>query len=395
MGELLDGTIRSDFWPVARTLERQLRTTGGGAAVCIYHRGEPVVDVWGGKRDYTRRRWTSDTMAMSFSTTKGVTSTLLHILVDRGLLDYEDRVADHWPEFGANGKSGITVRHLLVHQAGLPHLRSLIDDGWRMLDWGHMVTALERARPLHAPGQHTAYHAFTFGWLVGALIERVTGRGFAQLVQDEIAKPLGLDGLYVGAPREVWERAADLSNPSTLFPAVDRYPCVTSTIGSIGKRLGVYTTEALLPPKGSEVFWSDDVLGVPIPAVNGLFTARSLARMYAALGNGGTLDGKRILSRRTLVKATEVQCKRIDRTLLFPPQWRLGYHGVLAGLGLVRGAFGHFGFGGSGGFASPEHELAVAMVNNRVGGGPMGDGRIVQLASTALRCARNREAVAS
>ena len=127
----LHGSVHPDFLPVARGLARQLRNGRGGAAVCVYHRGEKVVDIWGGIKDVTGAPWQADTMSVSFSTTKGVTATALHILADRGLLDYDDPVAKYWPEFGREGKEQITIRHLLCHQAGLYRIRDLIDDAAR------------------------------------------------------------------------------------------------------------------------------------------------------------------------------------------------------------------------------------------------------------------------
>ena len=156
-------------------------------------------------------------MSPSFSTTKGVASTLLHIMVDRGLLDYDDRVAEHWPEFAQGGKDEITVRQLLSHQAGLYAIRKYIDSAGRMVDWDHMVDVLARATPEHAPGERHGYHAWTFGWLVGELVRRSSGKPIGEFLASEIAKPLGLDGLHVGAPEHVHERIASTLRPKRPF----------------------------------------------------------------------------------------------------------------------------------------------------------------------------------
>src|SRR5262245_29077499 len=187
----LHGSIRPDFWPVARALGRQLKG-GGGAAVCVYHRGEKVVDIWGGTKDASGTPWQADTMSVSFSTTKGVTATILHILVDRGMLDYDDPVAKYWPEFAAEGKGQVTIRHLLCHQAGLFDIRRMIDHAGRMREWDYMTDVLARSAPTIAPGSASAYHGLTYGWLVGEVIQRVTGRPFAEVVQRELAQPLEL-----------------------------------------------------------------------------------------------------------------------------------------------------------------------------------------------------------
>jgi CubicO group peptidase (beta-lactamase class C family) len=206
----MEGFLEPEFLPVADALERELREYPGGAAVCVYHRGTCVADLWGGYRDDEGNLWQRDTMSPSFSTTKGVASTVAHVLVDRGLLDYEARVADYWPEFAQNGKAATTVRHVLAHQAGLYQVRQMVDRADRMLDWGYMVRALEGAAPVHPPGTRTGYHGFTFGFLVGELIQRVTGKRFSEVVRERIAEPLALDGLYVGTPLDQLHRAAKL-----------------------------------------------------------------------------------------------------------------------------------------------------------------------------------------
>jgi CubicO group peptidase (beta-lactamase class C family) len=146
--------------------------------------------------------------------------------------------------------------------------------------------------------------------------------------------------------------------------------------------------EALIPPGDASLLFEPRALRVPIPAANGLFTARSLARLYALLAGGGILDGERLLSAETVRRAGEVQTRRPDRVLMLPMHWRLGYHSAFTSRGRLESAFGHFGYGGSGAFADPRRELAVAMVTNRVGGGPFGDARIAFIASAALQAAR-------
>jgi CubicO group peptidase (beta-lactamase class C family) len=398
---VLDGRLHPEFEPVAVALRAQLGGPGG-AAVCVYHRGEAVVDLWGGACDEAGTPWRQDTMAPSFSTTKGVAATLLHILVDHGLLDYDDRVADHWPEFAQGGKDRITVRHVLAHQSGLYHIRQMIDRAERMLDWDYMIHAIERTPPLHPPGERTGYHGLTFGYLVGEIAQRVTGRPFAQLVQDEIARPLGLDGMYIGAPEEVLSRAARLMHArrGVLAPSLPLVPAdltrwlrrggafaVERVLALAGVRLDVASILDALAPRGirSFDFGAPETLRVSIPAANGLFTARSLARMYAALAGGGEIDGVRLLSARTLARATEVQTPAPGLTVMpFDMRWRLGYHGVLTTRGVPRHAFGHFGFGGSGAWADPRRQLAVALIVNSGLGTPFGDLRIARIGGAAL-----------
>jgi CubicO group peptidase (beta-lactamase class C family) len=396
---MLQGYVHPDFWGVAKALGRQIpRSRPGGAAVSVYHRGELVVDLWGGTRDESGRPWESDTLALSYSTTKGVVSTLLHMMVDRGLLDYDEPVARYWPEFAQCGKERITVRHVLCHEAGLYGIRSLVDHGKRILDWDYMVEALADSIPAHPAGEAHGYHALTYGWLVGELIQRVAHRSFSELVQTEIAQPLELDGLHIGLPAKEMHRKARL-----IIPAFPSWAPSERRVASIGQPLHRALRFARLPidlaemasamiPRGMEEvdFNSEAFSSVPIPAANGTFTARSLAKLYATLANGGEWEGKRLISRATLRRAAEVQNRGIGRVIPFPMHWRLGYHRVPTLRVKVPRGFGHFGFGGSGAWADPDRNLSVAMVLNSGTGTPFGDVRMVKIGSIAARCAERR-----
>jgi CubicO group peptidase (beta-lactamase class C family) len=397
----IDGTLHPAFTPVAGALERQLKSHPGGAGVCVWYEGECVVDLWGGRRDRAGRRWERDTLSPSFSTTKGVASTLIHMMVDRGLLRYEDRVAQHWPEFAQSGKERITLRQVLAHQSGLYHIRQMIDHADRMLDWEHMVQAIERAAPIHEPGKRTGYHGLTYGFLVGEILRRVTGKAFPALVRDEIATPLDLDGLYVGAPSAEIPRAAELLwarqrlGPRLSIPesgigglAWKTWAAVAQRmLGTVGFQVDFASMLDALAPRGISSFQFDaeHTLRASIPAANGLFTARSLAKLYAVLAAGGTLDGVRLLSSETLMRATRVQDRPAGRSVIpFDMRWRLGWHGVFTTRGVPKHAFGHFGFGGSGAWADPSRRLAVALIVNGGMGTPFGDLRIARIGGAAL-----------
>ncbi len=398
----LDGCIHPDFAAVEATLRRQLGNYPGGAAVCVYHRGECVVDLWGGYKDDEGTLWTRDTMSPSFSTTKGVAATLLHIYADRGLIDYDARVATYWPEFGQAGKQDITVRQVLTHQSGLYHIRQMIDHVERMLDWKYMIRAIEQTAPVHPPGARTGYHGLTFGFLVGEIIQRVTGKKFSDLVQKEIARPLKLDGLFIGTPQHEISRAAQL-----MFPAATKRLAQTSLgskleigasqLSKLLQRLGVDSDlvsifDALAPRGVSDFdFGSPESLRVAIPAANGLFTARSLAKLYAVLANGGEFEGVRLLSQETVAEATTLQQPTGKLSVIpFDMRWRLGYHGVATTSGFPRQAFGHFGFGGSGAWADPQRRLSVALIVNSGLGSPFGDLRTARIGGAALACANAR-----
>ncbi|HEX9041933.1 MAG TPA: serine hydrolase domain-containing protein [Trebonia sp.] len=390
----MEGWIHPDFGAVEQVFDRQLRHTEGGAALSVYHRGELVADLWGGTRTTAGDPWERDTLVMCFSATKGVTSTALHVLAERGQLDYDAPVASYWPEFAQAGKEHITVRHVLTHSAGLHSIRALVDGAYRMLDWDYMVDALARAKPAYPPGTRHGYHGLTYGWLAGELIRRVSGRSIAQFVDDELARPLGLDGLYVGCPPEQRGRIAPLAplaspigrlvdKPGGRFPVIIRFP-----VTSQGRRL----VDALLPSGVEDVMWSAGVMDAAIPSANGFVTARSLATLYAMLAGGGEINGVRLLSRSTVEQINVVHSHGPDYVLVLPMAWRLGYHQAFTSRGVLRGAFGHFGLGGSGGWADPQRDLALAMVCSRGTGTPMGDRRIGQLGTAVVHAADRRAA---
>jgi CubicO group peptidase (beta-lactamase class C family) len=339
--------------------------------------------------------WRDDTMSMSFSTTKGVAATTLHLCADRGLLDYDAPVANYWPEFAQNGKENITVRQLLCHEAGLYGIRNIVDHAKRMFDWEYMVAALARSTPAHEPGTANGYHGLTFGWLIGELIQRVTGKQLSEVLQTELAEPLKLDGFYIGAPTDQLHRAAELIPPKRKLqidrvkPPAKRLQRVLSLL-----RLPVdlrRVADALMPPGIDEIeTGSPEMLTASIPSANGLFTARSLARLYATLAAGGELDGVRLLSEETVQRATQIQNRRIDLVVPFPMHWRLGYHRVATTKGTPRRAFGHYGFGGSGAWADPERKLAMALVLNHGIYTPSGNVRAARMGSVVLRCADRR-----
>ena len=383
---MICGFVDPDFGGVTEALRRVASNRrGGGAAVAVYHRGVLVVDAWTGSRNAAGGPWQSDTMAMSFSTTKGVIATTVHRLVDRALIDYDEPVATYWPEFGAAGKTRVTVRHLLTHSAGLHHLRDVITDAYEMLDWDLVCARLAAETPRYAPGTRHGYHGITYGFLVGEVIQRVTGMTVHEAVDAEIVRPLGLDGMSIGAPSDERDRIAELivkfgnaERAERLARRAVKYAWIRPAI------------DAFMVPEADRLFASNAVLDSPIPAINGCFTARSLARMYAALAGGGMLDGERFLSAETLRRATEIHTTGPDIVVGFPMRWRLGYHLAATSRGIIPNGFGHFGFGGSGAWADPDNNLAVAFVCNRVAGTPFGDTRLLRIGARARIAAATR-----
>ncbi len=398
---LIHGNVHPAFADVATSLRRILPKNGkGGAAVCVYKDGEKVVDIWGGTRDDKGAPWESDTISVSFSTTKGVASTLLHIFADRGLIDIDAPVATYWPEFAQAGKEHVTVRHLLCHEAGLYAVSDIVGHARELLDWDRMIELLAAAKPAHAPGAAHGYHGLTYGYLVGEVVRRVAdGKSFQQILADEIVAPLGLDGAFCGVPESEQHRCARLMAPAwDAPPAVRRRRLEKAWAGATRwrdrlRRVGIrydptQTLAALLPPGMDELnFNSPEFRSAAIPAANGMFTARSLARMYGCLAMGGEIDGVRLLSQEAVARAAEEQNRGAGLVMPISMRWRLGYHRVFTMGARVRRGFGHFGYGGSGGFADPNRKLSVALTVNSGVGTPFGDARIARIGGAAVRCA--------
>jgi len=235
--------------------------------------------------------------------------------------------------------------------------------------------------------------------LIGELIQRVTGKPFVELLASEIAQPLGLDGLYIGLPASQMKRRAKLirsaltSADGSAMIAMRRWVRgINRMLRLVGQPIDLNALGEALMPEGIEEldFDSEEFLSAPIPAANGMFTARSLAKMYAVLASEGELNGVRLLGRDTLWRATEVQNRGVGRVIPVPMHWRLGYHRVATLGPATPNGFGHYGFGGSGAFADPDRELAVALTLNSGVGTPFGDLRIVRIGTAALRCAEER-----
>jgi CubicO group peptidase (beta-lactamase class C family) len=331
----------------------------GGGALAVYLYGQPVVDVWTGWSDRGGKLpWTADTAPMVFSATKGLASTVIHRLADRGLIDYDAPVAEYWPEFGARGKSDLTVREVMRHHAGLSGLRGATKED--LLDHVVMEERLAAAPPGRLLGK-PAYHALTFGWLMSGLARAVTGKGMRALIREELAEPLGTDGLHLGRPpAEAPTRVAEIIMPQNL-PGNPVINCVTYKVANqlSGGFRSMYFTGMTAAVQGDI-----PLLDAEMPAANGVVTARALARMYGAIANGGAIDGTRFLSRGIVAGLTGRPSRQRDRNILVPLSFHLGYHSVP--FPNVMPGFGHAGLGGSVGWADPASGLAFAFVHNRL-----------------------------
>ncbi|MEV0252487.1 serine hydrolase domain-containing protein [Nocardia sp. NPDC050712] len=359
----------------------------GGGALTVYQHGEPVVDVWAGIAA-PGRDWQHDTVAMAYSTGKGVASTLLHRLAERDLVRYDTPVAEYWPEFAAAGKERITVRELLSHRAGLHRLRGLLPgpaEGF--LDDAAVTAALAAAAPDPRHRVTSGYHGITYGHLVAELIRRVSGSKFTELLRTEIAEPLGAQDLWFRVPDSERHRIAP--NFPRLTIAGMSWERSSNLIARTKFGAAADTTPTGFAELVSDPRLHDSVM----PGVNGVFSARSLARLYGALANGGELDGYQLLRPETIETMRERQVFTPDYVLAFRIPWALGFHGVPMKPSKADpvSAFGHFGLGGSGAFADPATGMSLGFVTNRLGGRltPLGDARLARLGTIAHNIAKH------
>lgn len=352
-----------------------------GAACCVYHRGEKVVDLWGGIRNKTTGEpWQQDTMALIYSATKGLAAMTLAVAHSRGWLDYDERVSKYWPEFAQNGKEKITVRQLLAHQAGLFALDERFDKSV-VADLDHLAEILARQKPAWEPGTRQAYHAITLGFYEGELLRRIDPqhRSLGQFFQDEIATPLGLD-FYIRLPESIPDmRLAPLVDPS-FYEMVFGFP-YKMALAVLNPRSNI--RRALL---GSELAHDQQCIyprNLEIPAGGGVGTARAIARAYSCFATGGRELGLRQETLQELT-APAVPAKEgfYDECIKEEVAFSLGFMKPNSGFPfLSASSFGHPGAGGSLGFADPEAQIGYAYVPNRKGTTMGGDPRDVALRS--------------
>ncbi|MFD9500382.1 serine hydrolase domain-containing protein [Streptomyces sp. NPDC060035] len=371
------GTVTPGFEAVRDAFVRNFEQRGErGAAVAVYRHGRKVVDLWAGTRDVDGAEpWAVDTVQVVRSAGKGVAAAVPLLLHQRGQVDLDAPVGTYWPEFKANGKERVLVRHLLAHRAGLAALDGTLTPE-EAADGISGPRAVAAQRPLWEPGTDHGYHAQTYSWLIGELVRRATGRTIGRWIAEEIARPLGLD-FWFGLPADEAHRVGRIG---PVEP-----PVTEGNGGALRMRPKRSVTEAYRDPASltRRAFGAIDPFpdendpayrAAELPASNGVATARGLARCYAAMI--GEVDGHRLFAPATLTLARTEESEGPDRVLVVNTRFGLGYmlHGTAAPF-LAPGSFGHPGRGGSLGFADPESGIALGYVTNGLQKGVTADPR--------------------
>jgi CubicO group peptidase (beta-lactamase class C family) len=324
-----------------RSILDMVRVRHAAAQICVLHNGQVLLDRAFGCRP--------ETPFLIFSAGKPFVAMLVHLLAERGLLALDDPVARYWPEFGQHGKDTITIRHVLQHRSGVAFARGIRRDALAATNWSRSVRALEQARPSWPPGQVPAYHVISFGFILGELIERVTGTGLREVMRTELLNPLGVANTYLGTPAPLWTH---------------RVPVHAHGAGVGGKvRQLVFNRRAIRQ--------------AVIPAATMSSTARDLARFYQMLLVGGEVDGIRVFAPATVAQARQPSSDgEIDQVLHLPIRWSQGFQ--LGGPGpdptrprpMGRNSspntFGHNGSNCCIGWADPDRQLVVAYLTNRL-----------------------------
>jgi CubicO group peptidase (beta-lactamase class C family) len=364
----VQGTNADAFKSLKEILQKNLDNGEEiGAAIYVNLDGKPVVDIWGGYADEKRTQpWTEDTIVNVWSTTKNVTALAALILADRGLLDLDAPVAKYWPEFAANGKEKVLVRHVLSHTSGV--------SGWDepftytdIYDLEKSTAHLAAQAPWWEPGTASGYHAVNYGHIVGEIVRRVSGKSLRDFVKDEIARPLDAD-FSLGVPESEWHRLAEIIPPPpadpAAFAALDPQSIPVKTL-SVGVDSATYPNTAVFRK-------------AEIGSINGVTNARALNKIFAPLALGGDDS---LLSPKTINRIFEVQADGPDLAVFAPLRWGIGY-------GLSNPAttpyipegrvFFWFGWGGSFVIVDTERKLTITYVMNKMGDGVIGSPRSQQ-----------------
>jgi CubicO group peptidase (beta-lactamase class C family) len=356
----IEGTCAPEFSDVRAAFEDNFRRRGEiGAAVCVYQGGKKVVDLWGGYKDIAKTEpWHADSIVIMNSLSKSMSAICTHILIDRGLVDFDAPVAKYWPEFAQAGKQSVLVRHVLSHSCGVIYCDAAPPGSW--FDWKAHVGALEVQEPAWEPGTNGAYNSVNIGYLLGEIIRRVTGKSVGTFLREEISGRLEAD-YHVGLRPDEVARVSDMHpNPKNAFFKIAEDP--TTPLGRAFQSgpKGYFQNLPQLREK-------------EMPSFGGHGNARAVARVYAALAGNGELDGTRILSREAVERASALvwdhDCIMTRRRL------RMGYGFMhneteTAPMGANMAAFGHTGTGGAFTWCDRERNMSFAYCTNLQREGP-------------------------
>lgn len=385
-GRQIQGFVDDGFGPLLDTFVANfVDGRDVGAACCAIIDGRTVVDLWGGVADArSGRPWSRDTAAVVFSCTKGVLAILAYQLVDAGRLDLDAPIARYWPEFAGMGKAAITVREAMGHRSGLAALDADLSAA-DVTAWTPVIRAIERQRPAHEPTAGHVYHSMTYGWILGEVIRRVTGVRPGAWLRTTITDPLGLR-LWIGLPRAAratvaWMEAPLPDENSDVAREAARLAAIDPTIARGATMGGAYA----FPAESGYVTFNHPVLqAAQIPGANGIATASSMARLYAACVSDRS--GPRLLSRRSVDDALRIQSSGLQLNGMPDDgaRWGTGFQLASPPTHPMLGptSFGHAGAGGQLAFADAEARLGFAWLGNQMGG--YGDARARSL-TVALR----------
>lgn len=367
---MTEGFTTSAFAGVRDVLDRSLDSGADlGASVTVHHKGEVVVDIWGGFADEERTRpWTSDTLVNVWSTTKTMTFLVTLLLADRGDVELDRPVADYWPEFAAGGKGAITVRQVMGHTAGL--------SGWTerlvpedLADWDRCTSALARQEPWWTPGTQSGYHAVTQGFLIGEIVRRVTGQSIGTFFKKELAEPLGAD-FHIGLAEADEPRVSlVVAPPPPDFSGQDPNSIAVRTLTS--------------PPLDATAPRNRWWRAAEIPAANGHGNARSVALVQSIVANGGEANGQRFLTRETIDEIFVTTANGQDLVLSVPMRFGAGYGLSSETFPLGPRACAWGGFGGSVIIMDLDSQLTISYMMNKMQVGLIGDTRGSEIAFAA------------
>lgn len=373
---IVHGTVDPKFAGLRDEFERNFAERGEvGASVCLSVGGEKLVDLWGGVANPdTGEAWQEDTVSIVFSCTKAAVALCAHILIDRGALELHRPVADYWPGFAQKGKESVTVQMMLNHQSAVPALREPVKPGG-FLDWDYMISRMEQEEAWWEPGVTAGYHMINFGWTVGELVRRASGKPLGQFFREEVAGPLGAD-FWIGIPEGFDHPVA----PIQIYQPSGQETPIPFTVKLLTEPQSLQALSFL----NTGGWGPNDADGhrAEIGGAGGISNARGQVAMYTPLANGGSHKGVTLVSADQL--AIMERCSvatGIDATLLSRTRFASGFMKSMDNRAYPGGeqmsaiigerAFGHVGAGGSIGFADPECNLAFSYTMNQMGPGIM------------------------